>query len=322
MRSSLAGVALASIILAAGMLAAGCAGSMDTLSPARSLLRLLPEDTSGVVFVNFSDLSSHAFVGDFVKENAGVQTPDELEEFSAATGFVFERDVRQLMAGSAPGVRSLVVVDAVYDLDRVVDYLTSEGMASDEYQGAPIFRPNVPNAPNVSSAAQEEARIALLGDLAVFGRDQEVRNAIDRFEGMLPSALDNPQLLADIEEVEDGYQVWATGRIEPGLIPDRVGTGGPMELISALQRGTYQMRFDDAITARAIGEFATAEQALTAASLLEGLRGMAMIQGAATEFTELLSGILIQSNDRQLEVQLQVDTAVLESLAESGALAR
>lgn len=304
---------VSSVVFASMMLMAACAGSVETTSPAEPLLRFFPEDTDGVVFINFGDLRDQAFIGSFVEQNAGVDTPEELNKFEAATGFDFERDVRQLIAGSAGEGRALIVVDAVYDLDRVVDYLTSEGMGWGDYQGIPLFRPD----------AEEETRVAFLGDVALIGREPEVRSAIDRFEGSSPSALDNPQLLADVEEVADGgYQIWATGRIDPGLIPDQVAGGGAMELLSALEHGTYQMRFDDAITARAIAEFSSPDQARTAASLLEGLRGMAMIQGAATDFADLLSGILIENNESRVELQLQVDTAVLERLAESGALSR
>jgi hypothetical protein len=303
---------LSTAVFVSVMLLAACAGSTETTSPAQSLLRFFPEDTSGVVFINFGDLRDQAFIGSLVEQNAGIETPEELSEFEAATGFDFERDVRQLMAGSAGEGRSLIVVDAMYDLDRVVDYLTGEGMRSGDYQGTPLFRPD----------AEEEARVAFLGDVAVIGGEAEVRSAIDRLAGSSPSALDNAQLLADVEEVgQGGYQVWATGRIDPEMIPDQAG-GGAMELLSALERGTYQMRFDDAITARAIAEFSSPDQARTAASLLEGLRGMAMIQGAATEFGDLLSEILIANNESRVEIQLNVDTAVLERLAESGALSR
>lgn len=311
MRSLTSAIAFSLVVLMAA-----CAGSLETTSPAESLLRFFPSDTSGVVFINFGELRDQAFIGRFVEQNAGVDTSEELDEFEAATGFDFERDVRQLMGGSAGEGRGLVVIDAVYDVDRVEDYLTDQGMRSGDYQGTALFRPNTENA-------EEDARVAFLPDVALIGRESEVRGAIDRFEGSAPSALANPQLLADVEEVEDGgYQIWATGRLDPELIPAQAAGGGAMELLSALQRGTYQMRFDDAITARAIAEFSSPDQAQTAASLLEGLRGMAMIQGAATEFADLLSGILIQNNDSRVEVQLQVDTAVLENLAESGALSR
>jgi hypothetical protein len=216
------------------------------------------------------------------------------------------------MGGSFGEGRALIVASAAYDRERVVSYLTGEGMIEGEEGLTPLFRPD----------RAREGVVAFIDEVALVGSEPEVRGAIGRAQGGLASALENDRLLEDIRSIEDGYQVWATGRVDPGLLPSDLGAGGPMDLLRSLERGTYQMRIDQTISARAIGEFTSPGQARTAASLLEGLRGMAMIQSLPGDLAQLLSGILIASSDRRVEIQLDIDTAVLERLAASGALSR
>jgi len=313
------------VALALVTLLAACSGSTDTTDGQESMLRYFPEETSGVVFVDLGALRDHTFVGKFIEDRAGVQSPDELDRLEAATGFDFENDVRQIMAGSMGGGRGLVVVNADFDLPRVVAYLRGEGMAYGEHNGTELFRPEAASGDTGENPGTSEAPmggvVAFLDDVVLIGSEPEVRGAIDRSEGNGTTALDNARLVADILEIEDGYQVWATGRIDTRLLPQGVA-GGPMELLGALERGTYQMRIDDAITARAVGQFTSEEQARTVTSLLEGLRGMALLQEMTTEFRDVLSGILIANEGSRVELQLQVDTALLDELAESGQLSR
>ena len=295
--------------VAAGLLA-GCSGSPDAADSAESLLRFLPEDTSGVAFADVAGLRENPFAGNLLEERAGAESPERYREFVEATGFDLTNDLRQVMVGSAGEGRGLIVVGAVYDRDRVSGYLTGEGMAYGDHEGTTLFRVN----------PDEERILAFVDDVALLGPESEVRNAIDRAGKSLPSALDNGQLLEDIAAIADGYQLWATGRVDSVLISDAIEAPGPADLLRSIETGTWQMRVDDMVTARAVAEFTSSDQAMTAASLLEGLRGIAMLQGRAGEYGELLSGIRIANNESRVEVHLQVDTAVLERLAESGAL--
>jgi hypothetical protein len=304
------------LLVVSMILLTACSGEPDVPATDEGmLLRYFPPETNGVVFIDFAGLREHPFMGAFVEEHAGAQAGDEVDEFQTATGFDFGNDVRQVMAGSAGDGRVLIVVSADYDPDRVADYFVGEGLQVGEHGGTALFRPG-------ESGPDDEAVLALLGAVVLVGVEAEVRDAIDRAGGSGSSALENAELLRDIAEVGEGYQIWATGRVDTTLIPGDPGEGGPANLLRGLERGSYPMRVDDTITARAIAEFASAEQAGTAASLLEGLRGMAMLQGVEGEFAQLLNGIMIASNDDRIEVQIQIDTALLEQLAESGALSR
>jgi hypothetical protein len=294
------------------MVLLACSDSSDSAADYEGLLRYFPPDTSGVVFVDLGALRDNAFIGGMIGDSADVRDSSVLDAFESGTGFDFDRDVRQVMGGSFGEGRALIVASAAYDRERVVSYLTGEGMIEGEEGLTPLFRPD----------RAREGVVAFIDEVALVGSEPEVRGAIGRAQGGLASALDNDRLLEDIRSIEDGYQVWATGRVDPGLLPSDLGAGGPMDLLRSLERGTYQMRIDQTISARAIGEFTSPGQARTAASLLEGLRGMAMIQSLPGDLAQLLSGILIASSDRRVEIQLDIDTAVLERLAASGALSR
>ena len=303
--------ALCLIVCAAVLVMTGCS-SADLPATDETLLRFLPEDTSGIVFVDLSGLRENPFAQDFIDEHVGVQVPEALDDFTASTGFDPNSSLRQIMAASAGDSESLMVVSAVYDRARVSEYLTEEGMTFGSHEGVGLFRPD----------PAREALVAFVDDVILVGSESQVRGAIDRSSGTLRSALNNPRLLEDIRTIGEGYQVWATGRIDPNLIPEELTGMGPVELIRSIERGTYQMRVDEMVTARAIGEFTDPGQASTVASLLEGLKGIAMLQGASGDFSELLSAILISNEESVLEIELQIETALLERLAESGALTR
>ena len=64
-------------------------------------------------------------------------------------------------------------------------------------------------------------------------------------------------LLEGIESIEEGSQVWAVVTFEDFLLPDGIVPPMAVDLIASLERGTYQMRLDSALTGRAVGQFRT-----------------------------------------------------------------
>lgn len=298
------------LVLTAIMSLTACSSS-DLPQANNSLLRFLSEEPAGVVFVDFGELRQNPFVQGFMEEYVGIQLPERLEDFTASTGFDPKSSLKQLMGTSVPdGNETLMAVSATFDRARVTQYMTDAGLAFGEDDDVPLFRPD----------PQRDTIVAFLDGVVLVGGESQVRDALERSRGNLPSALDNAQLLADINAISDGYQVWATGRLDSGGMADQLS--GPLQLIRSIDHGTYQMRIDELVTARAVGHFSDPAEAETVAGLLQGLRGVAMLQGVSNGFGELLSGILISKEESSVEVRLQVETAVLERLAKSGALSR
>ncbi len=91
------------------------------------------------------------------------------------------------------------------------------------------------------------------------------------------------------------------------------------DLIASLERITYQMRIDAALTARAVGEFTTPDTARRTGDLLRGVVALGKMQVfESDDLLQLLDGLQIDDIESSIEINFSADGELLSRVRESG----
>src|SRR5690242_9894849 len=132
------GASLFALIVGAGFTATIPA---QTIVPDQAILRLLPQETQGVAFIDVANLRNVPLVQDLVAQGAiPAAAPPRFNDFVAATGLNFQRDVDRITIGRI-GVRDmLAIVEARYDKFKVEQYISAKGIQSETHMGWAIYK--------------------------------------------------------------------------------------------------------------------------------------------------------------------------------------
>ena len=230
----------------------------------------------------------------------------EIGAFVDATGFDVRRDLDQVTIGKMSGRERLVVADARYDKFKAEQFLKDKGKDAETYLGRAIYHDG-------------EASIAFLDKVILFGTDNAVKKAIDQMT--YPGSLQvKSELLDGIRTIEAGNQVWVVGNFSQEDFP-QVGRETPAtQILKSLRGGTYQMRVDRDVHARAMGNFADPDSARNLTDLARGFIAVAKLQVAKQqpEFLQVLDGIQISSSGSSVTVRIDESGDLLTKLQERG----
>ncbi len=272
----------------------------QTVTPDEATLKLFPPETQGIGFVDVAGLRNAPLFQDLILKNLPQQFPRELNEFVNATGFDLQRDVERVTAGRIGQKEMLLLVQARYDKFKVEQFVKDKAenhIGTEVYLGRVIYTPGSNNADR-----HPDGGISFIDNFIVAGNLNAVKQAIDRMAAPAPSVVQNTELMNEIRTIEAGNQIWAVGKLEIGPIG---GGRGPAEklgqLAGQLKGGTYQMRIDQDVHAKASGTFGSAEMAKATSDMLRGLVAMAKLQVSSEEkLLHLLDGVSVENSAERL----------------------
>ena len=280
--------------------------TVEAVTPDEELLKLFPAATDGVGFIDVAELRDNQLVHDLVETQLRGRARRGLDEFMERTGLDPIRDLEQVMAGRTGADSFLVVARVNYDALRVTQYFGERGVPSEAYLGRTLYRPE----------ADDDWTVSFIDNLALLGSNDAVRGAIDRLAAPDSSALDNQELVEAIASIEDGNQVWAVGAFSL-LLPDGIAPPMATDLVDSLERGTYQMRLDTDLAARAIGDFASPEMAQRTADLLRGFVALGKMQAfERAELIELLDRVVIDAVESSVHINFEAAGELLRRLGD------
>src|SRR5262245_9552018 len=247
--------------------------------------RFLPPETQGVAFIDVAALRDAPLVQDLFKSSS-TSFPRDFVEFMTATGFDPKRDIDKVTVGKVNAQDGLVIAQGRIDRFKVEQFLKDKGKVPEAYLGQSLYRDG-------------DKAFVLFDNLAVFGPVDTVKKALDQRQlpGSLPLRSD---LMAAIQSVEAGNQVWGVGDFTVNDLK-AAGVRGPapvIDMLQSLESGTYQMRVDSGIHARATGKFADAQSAQNIAELARGALAIARMQVAKKQpdVVAMLDGVQIGSS--------------------------
>ena len=223
------------------------------------------------------------------------------------SGFDIRQDLDRVTIGKISAQERLVVAIARYDHFKAEQFLREKGKEPEVYLGRSVYR--------------DDARaVTFLDNVVLFGTANAVKTAINRmtYPGSMQIGND---LLEAIRTIESGNQVWAVGSFSQEDLPTGgVRESGPVaEILKSLQHGTYQMRVDRDVHARATGNFADADSAKNLADMARGLIALAKLQVAKQQpdLVHLLDGIQVTSNGSSVVAQIDEPGDLLMKLRNS-----
>lgn len=293
--------------IAAGVIAmAASASAQTTAVTAEGILKLLPAETNSVAAIDVKALRSVPLVQELIQTRG---YSSDLKALSAATGFQPERDADRVTFAQTGKGRVAMIAEASYDRAALERYVRERNAAIETYRGHTLY-----GGPDRASSFSFVDRFILGGDT------ETVKQVLDRMTAPAPNATDNASLMARVRTIEPDSQIWAVGQADASLLQSTpLSVVQPLsDLMKSLTAGVYQMRIDQDIHVKAVGEFQHAESARTAADLLRGLiavfRAQAAGQQAQPEMVKFLDSVQIDSQEASLTVVIDAPGELLKSL--------
>ena len=274
-----------------------------TIDP--TTLKFLPPETQGLAVIDVAGLVGTPLVQDALKKRPSLNFPGDLQEFITKTGIDPAKDI-STVTGARIGTRDgFYVVQGRIDKFKVQQFLIDKRMQPDAYLGQTIYY-------------DKDSAIAVLDNLVLFGQVDAVKKALDQMQipGSSPLRSD---LLAALETIDAGNQVWAVGDVSISDLP-ATGLRGPapvLDMLKTLQHGTYQMRVDTGVHIRATGTFADAESAKNIRDLATGALAVAKLQLAQgqPDMVLALNGIEVNNSGTTLTLKIDEPGDVLKKVS-------
>jgi hypothetical protein len=267
-------------------------------------LKFLPSETVGIAFIDFAELRTVPLLQDFFKNQTGMTFPRGLDEFTKATGIKVEDDVDKVTAARIGAREELLIVQGRIDKLKVEEYLKGRSGPNEVHLGHNIY-------------LEKDTAITAFDNLILIGSLNTIKTALDHRQ--LPgSAPLRRELMTAIDTIEAGNQIWAVGELSnEGL--ETLGVFSPgMEILKGIKRGTYQMRVDTGVHARATAEFLDPESANNLADTVRGVLAIAKsrVDRQQPEMLQLLNGIQISNTSTTLTITIEEPGELLKKLQE------
>jgi hypothetical protein len=256
-----------------------------TITPDESILKYFPPETQGVAFIDVASLRNAPLVQNALNQGRFQSFPGGINEFIDGTGFDIRRDLDRVTIGTIGPRERLVVAEGHYDKFKTEQYVKGRGTEPETYLGRQIYRSG-------------EGGVTFLDNIVLFGTEGAVKQGLDRitYPGGMQISSD---VLDAIRMIEAGNQIWAVGN---SLVMDFPAAGlretPAVQIFKSLRRGTYQMRIDTDVHARALADFTDADTANNLADMARGFIALAKVQMAKQQpdLIHILDGIQVSSS--------------------------
>ncbi len=213
-----------SLLAALGLALMGSA--FAAIDPA--LMALVPANSTMLAGIQVDQSQSSPF-GQFLLSKAG---NTGLEQFTAATGFLPQRDLKQvLLASAGDNSNSLILGRGIFQVDKLSTAAALAGGTKSTYSGIDLYTPA--NNPNGSVAFLNSSTV-------VIGEANMLHAAIDRYRA---GTSTGNTLTTRANDLSNRYQAWfvtsslerlnglpAGGAIPPGAIQSIVQVAGGLQL--------------------------------------------------------------------------------------------
>jgi len=167
-----------------------------------------------------------------------------------------------------------------------------------------------------STAKEPTFGTAFVSGLAIFGKVDTVKRAIDLSNKKGDSIEKNPVMMDLVKGVDKSKMLWAVASIPEGAIPAG-GAGNPMASLSSVKAVDLAVDYTKELTLD-LGIFAAtkedAQQMMTMANSYKTLFG-ASLASKRPELGKILSSLAIDAKENKVILSLKLDQATVEDLA-------
>ncbi|NPA62508.1 MAG: hypothetical protein GXN95_03020 [Methanococci archaeon] len=192
-------IMLSAIVVGASL--SGCVN--DSKSEANELIKMLPYNYNGFVYVNFETLKGE----ESSQYRSKILNTLKIRDTNGdETGIYINKTKRMIFGGSSYD-NFVMIIEGDYDFDKFKNHLKKVGInPTEEYNGFKIY-----------SKPNEEFALTIYKDMIIAGTKQGVRECIDVIKGKEESLLKNEGVMdiynklpsdACVYEVRNAYDPW------------------------------------------------------------------------------------------------------------------
>jgi len=266
-------------------------------------LKFLPPETQSLAFIDVGALRTAPLLKDALN-GKNINLPAQFDEFLRATGLDVQRDLDRVTIAKMNARQGFAVAQGRIDKFKAEQYFKDKGKQPEAYLGQSLYRDG-------------NGAFVFFDDVVLAGEVAAVKKAIDQMQ--LPGSLPlRPELMAALQTIEPGNHVWGAGTVSMKDF-ERLGVPGPRQvadIVKTLRTGTYQMRVDTGIHAKAVGNFADAESAKNVSDLARGALAIGKLQLAKQkpELLQIVDGIQVSSSGATVTVLIEESEQAIKAL--------
>jgi len=308
------------IILALSLFFLQCNKGTDNTSGDLSLLKMLPENASGFVTINFkriAELGLFKTMQESMKNDnsdKASEAMDTFRQFISQTGFVLEKDLQNgaLAVFGDLGenkTQFVFLVQSTFELEKLITYAKSQNpdVKEETINGITYY--------HLKKTEQEETALCFpKPGLIAMGQIESLKKTIDIITNKGRSLMDNPALNHYAKKMHADALAGAAFIIPEKARSMQEKLTPPFEFdLSKAEAVTINLFFKSDVWS---GELAlispNPEGNKKNANTLNMLKNMGVMLGP--EVGEVLNGLTINANDKQVGINFSITKSQLEKL--------
>ncbi len=276
----------------------------------------LPADCQAVFGMNVQKFIASPIYAKF-EEKHGQDVGKDLGEFIAKTGVDPRRDISYIVAGgkslSQGSGKGVIIAVGQFNAASITTFIHSKGTPIKvDYKDATVLMIPEENGNKVEKgiAFLRDGEIAL-GDL------ESLKAVLDVREKPELGLESNATLWPLLKELNPQEMFWFAG--DPGSVLSKAPTTNPLGgSISKIQNVVGTLNLTTEVTGRIVANIADEESAKKLADVTNGLVALGQLAGADNpEFSELLRGISVTQDKKQIRLSINFPVELLEKLEQS-----
>ncbi len=279
------------------------------------MLRLVPEDANGVIFIDFHKAVSTEIADKAIKESKDYQ---KYQEFIQMTGIDPQKDiyfVTVALSEVAQKVEEGAIVNMKFDKEALLTLVRKKAeeegqeVREEDYNGIPIY--------TLWEEKGEPDYFTFLDDSNIIaGKDVLIKSVIDVMQKRKENVLKNKALSDLIAKTDKNAMIWGSVLI-PSEAMDKVTSENPM-LANLQSVNAVSLAFDykdKNVIAEIKAMSGNEEKNKQVADLLNGFKAMGgMLASQKPEIGELINSIEITSAPDHVKIYAKVPEEVINKL--------
>lgn len=292
-------------------------------------LALLPEDATGVAFVNIEQMRQSPFFNMMIDSlEMHTHDNDDLRDFVDATGFNLEKDVEAIYAAFLTDTyqeardqhdNALVIAIGNFDAEKITAYINHKHhdgpMVSEAYQSYTIYLPEKKHA-----RRSDHSRAAFC-----FADSRHlIAGSIDQVKACLDKLQQNNSRISDdlarqLESLKYKNGAWFTLNTK-NLVQEAISNMsdhqlGRMPVIEQIQQLGFSMHLDDKLHLQGIGHFSSDESAQSFHDVFKGLLATAKLAVSSDrQSVDIINKMKVENQQNRVQFQIDINRAEIERL--------
>jgi len=283
-------------------------------------LAWVPAEAGLIASLRVDEIRQQAWLLGLLEQVSGVEQEAEYQQFVAATGFDYARDLTRVwlaVMGNSERSRLVGVARGRFAPQKILSYAREQGSGIRLHRGTSIY---VLTAGVSGEAPARQFAFAFIDEthLAFGDSGDGVEAVLDCVAGKAPAVTSDPARKAHIERFAAGMHAWAMNdvtRWRPGPLAKRPELAAQLQQLAVAARVTsVGVELVGEAQTRAPGQAATLGELLRSYALLGRVALGGREDAASQALARVLEELELEAKDTLLSAKVRVSAETLKSL--------